>query len=139
MHCSFHRITICRKCTYVYSLRIPCCSASLIEIPASKFDAAATLLAGERHESLELTLTLEFQLLNRGRVVFIYKLVEQILLWVMAFIGGSTKGILDWAEQKTMIVGNVRSHQIGIAQAASFYGALSALEQGVMTGSCQRY
>ena len=105
----------------------------------SKFDAAATLLAGERHESLELTLTLEFQLLNRGRVVFIYKLVEQILLWVMAFIGGSTKGILDWAEQKTMIVGNVRSHQIGIAQAASFYGALSALEQGVMTGSCQRY
>jgi hypothetical protein len=42
------------------------------------------------------THTLGFQLLNQGRVVFLYKLVEQSLLWVMAFIGGVTKGILAW-------------------------------------------
>jgi hypothetical protein len=30
---------------------------------------------------------------NRGGVVFLYKLVEQGLLWVMAFIGGVTKGV----------------------------------------------
>jgi hypothetical protein len=39
------------------------------------------------------TFTLEFQLLNQGRVVFLYKLVEQGLLWAMAFIGGVTKGM----------------------------------------------
>jgi len=37
--------------------------------------------------------TLDFQLLNQGRVVFLYKLVEQSLLWAMAFIGGVTKGM----------------------------------------------
>ncbi len=36
------------------------------------------------------------QLLNQGRVVFLYKLVEQGLLWAMAFIAGVTKGILAW-------------------------------------------
>jgi hypothetical protein len=41
---------------------------------------------------------LGFQLLNEGRVVFLYKLVEQSLLWAMAFIGGVTKGILAWRE-----------------------------------------
>ena len=39
------------------------------------------------------TFTLEFQLLNQGGVVFLYKLVEQGLLWAMAFIGGVTKGM----------------------------------------------
>lgn len=39
------------------------------------------------------TFALEFQLLNEGRVVFLYKLVEQGLLWAMAFIGGVTKGM----------------------------------------------
>jgi len=39
------------------------------------------------------TFTLEFQLLNQGGVVFPYKLVEQSLLWPMAFIGGVTKGM----------------------------------------------
>ena len=37
--------------------------------------------------------TLEFQLLNQGWVVFLYKLVEQGLLWAMAFIGGVTEGM----------------------------------------------
>ena len=40
------------------------------------------------------TFALKFQLLNQGGVVFLYKLVEQSLLWAMAFIGGVTKGIL---------------------------------------------
>jgi hypothetical protein len=40
--------------------------------------------------------TLEFQLLNQGGVVFLYKLVEQSMLWAMTFIGGVTKGILAW-------------------------------------------
>jgi hypothetical protein len=40
------------------------------------------------------TFTLEFQLLNQGGVVFLYKLVEQSSLWAMAFMGGVTKGIL---------------------------------------------
>ena len=35
---------------------------------------------------------LTFQLLNQGGVVFLYKLVEQSLLWAMTFIGGVTKG-----------------------------------------------
>jgi hypothetical protein len=39
------------------------------------------------------TFTLGFQLLNQGRVVFLYKLVEQGLLWAMAIIGGVTKGM----------------------------------------------
>jgi hypothetical protein len=42
------------------------------------------------------TFALKFQLLNQGWVVFLYKLVEQSLLWAMAFIGGVTKGILAW-------------------------------------------
>ena len=37
---------------------------------------------------------LTFQLLNQGGVVFLYKLVEQSLLWAMTFIGGVTKGPL---------------------------------------------
>ena len=36
--------------------------------------------------------TLNFQLLNECWVVFLYKLVEQSLLWAMALIGGVTKG-----------------------------------------------
>jgi len=39
------------------------------------------------------TFALKFQLLNQGGVVFLYKLVEQSLLWAMAFIGGVTKGM----------------------------------------------
>jgi hypothetical protein len=39
------------------------------------------------------TFALKFQLLNQGRVVFLYKLVEQSLLWAMAIIGGVTKGM----------------------------------------------
>ena len=35
--------------------------------------------------------TLGFQLLNEGRAVLLYKLVEQSLLWAMAFIGGVIK------------------------------------------------
>jgi hypothetical protein len=42
------------------------------------------------------TFALKFQLLNQGGVVFLYKLVEQSLLWAMAFIGGVTKGTLAW-------------------------------------------
>ena len=38
------------------------------------------------------TFALRFQLLNECWVVFLYKLVEQSLLWAMAFIGGVTKG-----------------------------------------------
>ena len=37
------------------------------------------------------TFTLKFQLLNQGGVVFLYKLVEQSLLWAMAFIGGVSR------------------------------------------------
>mgnify|MGYP006981168024 CR=1 FL=1 len=40
------------------------------------------------------TFALGFQLLNEGRVVFLYKLVEQSLLWAMAFIGGNINGVL---------------------------------------------
>ena len=47
------------------------------------------------------TFALKFQLLNPGRVVFLYKLVEQGLLWAMAFIGGVTEGILAWREHVT--------------------------------------
>tara|TARA_B110000240_G_scaffold74414_1_gene84689 strand:+ start:1297 stop:1542 length:246 start_codon:yes stop_codon:yes gene_type:complete len=36
---------------------------------------------------------LTFQLLNQGGVVFLYKLVEESLLWAMAFVGGVTKGM----------------------------------------------
>jgi hypothetical protein len=39
------------------------------------------------------TFALNFQLLNQGGVVLLYHLVEQSLLWVMAFIGGVTKGM----------------------------------------------
>ena len=39
------------------------------------------------------TFTLKFQLLNQGGVVFLYKLVEQGLLWAVAIIGGVTKGM----------------------------------------------
>jgi hypothetical protein len=39
------------------------------------------------------TFSLEFQLPNQGGAVFLYKLVEQSLLWAMAFIGGVTKGV----------------------------------------------
>ena len=39
------------------------------------------------------TFALKFQLLNHSGVVFLYKLVEQSLLWAMAFIGGVTKGM----------------------------------------------
>jgi hypothetical protein len=42
------------------------------------------------------TFALKFQLLNQDWVVFLYNLVEQSLLWAMAFIGGVTKGILAW-------------------------------------------
>ena len=37
---------------------------------------------------------LSSELLNQGGVVFLYKLVEQSLLWAMTFIGGVTKGPL---------------------------------------------
>jgi hypothetical protein len=37
--------------------------------------------------------TLGFQWVNEGGVVFVCKLVEQSLLWAMAFIGGVTKGM----------------------------------------------
>ena len=37
--------------------------------------------------------TLDFQLLNQGGLVFLYKSVEQSLLWAMAFVGGVTKGM----------------------------------------------
>jgi hypothetical protein len=36
---------------------------------------------------------LKIQLPNQGGIVFLYKLVEQGLLWVMPFIGGVTKGV----------------------------------------------
>ncbi len=39
------------------------------------------------------TFILEFQLPNKGGVVLLYKLVEQGLLWAVAFIGGVTKGM----------------------------------------------
>jgi hypothetical protein len=39
------------------------------------------------------TFTLEVQLFNQSGVVFLYKLVEQSLLWAMAFIGGVTRGM----------------------------------------------
>jgi hypothetical protein len=39
------------------------------------------------------TFALKFQLLNQGGVVFLYKLVEESLLWAMAFVGGVTKGM----------------------------------------------
>ena len=41
---------------------------------------------------------LEFQLLNQGGVVFLYKLVERGLLWVMAFTGGVTECALAWRQ-----------------------------------------
>jgi len=39
------------------------------------------------------TFALKFQLLYQGGVVFLYKLVEQSLLWAMAFVGGVTKSM----------------------------------------------
>ena len=36
---------------------------------------------------------LRIQWLNEGRVLLLYKLVEQSPLWVMAFIGDVTKGM----------------------------------------------
>jgi hypothetical protein len=39
------------------------------------------------------TSTLGFQLSNQNGVVFLYKLVEQSMLWAMAFIGDVTKGM----------------------------------------------
>jgi hypothetical protein len=39
------------------------------------------------------TFVLNFQLLNQDWVMFLYKLVEQSLLWAMAFTGGVTKGM----------------------------------------------
>ena len=39
------------------------------------------------------TFALKFQLLNKGWVVFLYKLVEQSLLWAMALIGGVAEGM----------------------------------------------
>lgn len=42
---------------------------------------------------------LKFQLLNQGGVVFLYKLVEQSLLWAMTFIGGVTEVL--WGIQIT--------------------------------------
>ena len=39
------------------------------------------------------TFALKFQLLNHSGVVFLYQLVEQSLLWAMAFIGGVTEGM----------------------------------------------
>ena len=83
----------------------------------------SSLLAGERHEPLEValiathakepvfettafeirfklsmdmsrqTFALKFQLLNQSGVVFLYKSVEQSLLWAMAFIGDVIKGM----------------------------------------------
>ena len=38
--------------------------------------------------------SLSIKLFNQGGVVFLDKLVEQSLLWAMAFIGGLAKGIL---------------------------------------------
>ena len=40
-----------------------------------------------------LTFALKVQLLKQGGVVFLYRLVEQGLLWAMAFIAGVTKGM----------------------------------------------
>jgi hypothetical protein len=37
------------------------------------------------------TATLRIQLLSQGRVVFLYKVPEQSVLWAMAFIGDATK------------------------------------------------
>jgi len=42
------------------------------------------------------TLTLDFQLLNQDRIMFIYKLVEQCLLGSVTFVGGVDNGILAW-------------------------------------------
>jgi hypothetical protein len=42
-----------------------------------------------------------FELPNQGRVVFVYKLIEQSLFWAMAFVGCLTKGILAWREHVT--------------------------------------
>ena len=39
------------------------------------------------------TFALKFQLLNQGGVMFLYKPVEQSLLWAMAFVDGVTKGM----------------------------------------------
>jgi hypothetical protein len=39
---------------------------------------------------------LSIELLNQGGVVFLYKLVEQSMPWVTAFVGGVPKGILAW-------------------------------------------
>ena len=39
------------------------------------------------------TFALKLQLLNQGGVVFLYKLVEQGLLWAMSFVGGVTEGM----------------------------------------------
>jgi hypothetical protein len=44
---------------------------------------------------------LSIELLNQGGVVFLYKLVEQSMPWVTAFVGGVTKGILAWREHVT--------------------------------------
>jgi hypothetical protein len=85
--------------------------------------AKPSLLAGKRHEPVEVTLiathpqepvfeatafeirfklsmdmgrqtfALKFQLLNQSGVVFLHKPVEQSLLWAMAFIGDVTKGM----------------------------------------------
>ena len=39
------------------------------------------------------TFALQFQLLNQSGVVFLYKSIEQSLLWAMAFVGGVTEGM----------------------------------------------
>ena len=58
------------------------------------FEAAAFEIRFELSMDMRRqTFALRFQLLNQGGVVFLHKLVEQSLLWAMAFIGGVNRGI----------------------------------------------
>lgn len=56
---------------------------------AQRYCAAATFFCrrqGDRSMDMSRqTFGLEFQLLNQGGVVFLYRLAEQSLLWAMAF------------------------------------------------------
>ena len=58
---------------------------------------------------------LSIELFNQGGVVFLYKLVEQSLLWAMAFIGGVTKGILAWRKHASshLASGQCVSYTVG--------------------------
>ena len=46
--------------------------------------------------------------------MFLYKLVEQSLLWAMAFIGGVSEGILAWREHVTShLAGQRVNYKVG--------------------------